>query len=106
MASILEVAPVSSPAPASSPVEGPTPVSNAQHFLCGALQFLLGTGYSFLVLSALIRSFQWTLAGSHLGDVFLRSVVNFGAWFVVLSSVPILAKWMLIGRWKPQRIRI
>ncbi len=105
-ASIIEVAPVSSPAPASPPVEAPTPVSNAQHFLCGVLQFLLGIGYSFLVIKALIRSFEWTLAGSHLGDVFLRSLLTSGAGFVVLSSVPILAKWMLIGRWKPQRIRL
>ena len=29
-----------------------------------------------------------------------------GAGFIVVSIVPILAKWVLIGRWKPQQIRI
>ena len=29
-----------------------------------------------------------------------------GAGFIVLCTLPILAKWVLIGRWKPQQIRI
>ena len=40
------------------------------------------------------------------GDIYLRAVLFGGVAFVVLCTLPILAKWVLIGRWKPQRIRI
>ena len=33
--------------------------------------------------------------------IYLRSVVFGGAGFIVLCTLPILAKWVLIGRWKP-----
>ena len=39
-------------------------------------------------------------------DIYLRSVLFGGAAFVVLCTLPILAKWVLIGRWKPQQIRV
>ena len=39
-------------------------------------------------------------------DIYLRSVISGCALFLFLFTVPILAKWILIGRWKPQRIRI
>ena len=39
-------------------------------------------------------------------DIYLRSVISGGALFLFLFTLPILAKWMLIGRWKPRQIRI
>ena len=41
-----------------------------------------------------------------LTDIYLRSVLFGGAGFIVLCTLPILAKWVLIGRWKPRQIRI
>ena len=39
-------------------------------------------------------------------DIYLRSVISGCALFLFLFTVPILAKWILIGRWKPKQIRI
>ena len=45
-------------------------------------------------------------AGSGFIDLYLRSVVFGGATFLVVCALPILAKWMLIGRWKRQQVRV
>ena len=39
-------------------------------------------------------------------DIYLRSLLSGCAMFLYLFTVPILAKWILIGRWKPRQIRI
>jgi hypothetical protein len=44
--------------------------------------------------------------GGRATNAYLRSVVFGAASFLGLCSVPIAAKWILIGRWKPQQIRI
>ncbi|MFL6046884.1 MAG: Pls/PosA family non-ribosomal peptide synthetase [Propionibacteriaceae bacterium] len=98
------------PAPAASPdtasIEAPKPASTREYFLCGALQLLSFLGYSYLVALVAIRSFEWVSAGSGVVDIYLRSVMVGAADFLALCSFPILAKWLLIGRWKPQQIRI
>src|SRR5262249_53586923 len=38
--------------------------------------------------------------------IYLRLVLLSNAAFLVTSAVPIAAKWLLIGRWKPRRIRL
>ena len=38
--------------------------------------------------------------------MWLRSIGFGAAMFVILSVTPILAKWILVGRWKPGTIRI
>ncbi|HKN43578.1 MAG TPA: Pls/PosA family non-ribosomal peptide synthetase, partial [Propionibacteriaceae bacterium] len=45
-------------------------------------------------------------AGSGVLDIYLRSVLSGCALFLFLFTLPILAKWILIGRWKPKQIRI
>lgn len=97
---------VTTPALAPPPAALPTPVSSAQHFFCGVLQFVLGFGYSFLAISGMIAAYDWVLDGTTLLHVYLRSLAAFGLMLIGLSAFPILAKWILIGRWKPQRIRI
>ncbi|MER5219568.1 Pls/PosA family non-ribosomal peptide synthetase [Streptomyces flaveus] len=91
-------APVSSSVPASSEVV--TPVGTLQYTLCGILQFLLFLGYSFLAAIFTTRGYAWISAGSNLTDIYLRSVVFSGAGFVSMCTFPIVAKWILIGRWK------
>ncbi|MEV0372442.1 Pls/PosA family non-ribosomal peptide synthetase [Streptomyces sp. NPDC050636] len=90
--------PVSSPFPASSEVV--TPVGTLQYTLCGTLQFLVFLGYSFLAAMFTARGFAWISAGSNLIDIYLRSAVFGGAGFVGMCTFPIMAKWILIGRWK------
>ena len=83
-----------------------TPASTLQYVLCGTLQFLIFLGYSFLAALVITRGYEWISAGSGLIDSYLRSVLFGGAVFLGACTLPILAKWMLIGRWKPQQIRI
>jgi hypothetical protein len=45
-------------------------------------------------------------AATGLIDAYARSVLFGGAAFVGACVVPILAKWALVGRWKPQQTRI
>ncbi|MFI0445968.1 Pls/PosA family non-ribosomal peptide synthetase [Actinomadura sp. 6N118] len=97
-------APAKSSAPA--PVEAATPASTLQYVLCGTLQFLIFLGYSYVAALVIARGYEWTSAGSGLIDIYVRSVIFGGATFVGMCALPILVKWILIGRWKPQQIRI
>src|SRR5467141_4892244 len=38
--------------------------------------------------------------------MYLRLVLASSAAFLVVCAVPIAAKWVLVGRWKPQQIRL
>jgi non-ribosomal peptide synthetase-like protein len=98
------------PAPVTSSdagsIEAPKPASTHEYFLCGALQVLTFLGYSYLVALIAVRSFEWISAGSGAVDIYLRSVMVGAADYLAMCSFPVLAKWLLIGRWKPQQIRI
>src|SRR5829696_5473400 len=96
--------PVESPAQTSVEVAGPA--GTPQFILCGALQLLIFVGYSFLAALVIAQGYEWVSSGSGVLDIYLRSVVSGFAVFLFLFTVPILAKWILIGRWKPQQIRI
>ena len=70
------------------------------------LQFLFFLGYAWVAALVGARAYEWISAGSGFASIYLRAVLFGGAGFVVLCTLPILAKWVLIGRWKPQQIRI
>jgi non-ribosomal peptide synthetase-like protein len=97
-------APVESSVPAS--VEVATPAGTLEYVLCGTLQLLTFLGYSYLAALVTERGYEWISAGSGLIDVYLRLVLFGSAGFLGMCILPILAKWILIGRWKPQQIRI
>ena len=82
------------------------PASTRQYLVCGALQVLFFLGYAWAVAIVGARAYEWISAAKGYEQIYLRSVAFGGAGFIVLSTVPILAKWVLIGRWKPQQIRI
>src|SRR3989442_7512748 len=86
--------------------ELPTPTSAREYVLCGALQALFYLGYSYLGVLAAIEGYEWMVAGSECVESYLRVVLFSAVAFLVVCAVPIAAKWLLIGRWKPQRIRI
>jgi non-ribosomal peptide synthetase-like protein len=87
-------------------IEAPKSASTSEYFLCGALQLLSFLGYSYVAALVAIRGFEWVTAGSGLVDIYLRSALFGAAGFLAMASFPILAKWILIGRWKPTQIRI
>jgi acyl carrier protein len=91
---------VVSPAPASTEVS--TPVSTAQYVLCGALQLLFYLGYAYLAALIIIQGYVWVSASSGVIDGYARSALFGGALFLGMCVLPIVVKWMLIGRWKPR----
>ena len=54
----------------------------------------------------MIVGYEWVLIAAGPADIYLRSVVVGVAGFLGLSLLPILVKWLLIGRWKPQEFPI
>jgi non-ribosomal peptide synthetase-like protein len=91
------------PTPAEMPAEMPRPVGTLQYLFCGLLQLLTFLGYSWGAGVVMERGYQWISAGSGLLDIYVRAVEFGGAAFLTLCLFPIVAKWLLVGRWKPQR---
>jgi len=84
----------------------PVKASTRQYLMCGALQLLFFLGYTWVVALVGARAYGWISAAKGYEQIYLRSVVFGGAGFIVLCTLPVLAKWVLIGRWKPRQIRI
>lgn len=105
-AALADAEPVAARPPAAEEQERPTATSAREHLLCGALQALFYLGYSYLGVLAAIEGYQWLVAGSAGLESYLRLILFAGVAFLVVCAVPIAAKWLLIGRWQPQRIRL
>jgi len=102
------VADRASPPPTQThkPAEPPEPTTALEHFTCGALQALFYLVYSYLGVLALTEGYDWMVAGSEGSAQYLRLILFTSAGFLVVCAVPIAAKWLLIGRWRPRQIRI
>ncbi|MGW7287322.1 Pls/PosA family non-ribosomal peptide synthetase [Streptomyces sp. NPDC054847] len=88
------------PAPVAAPLGRP------RYLLCGVLQAASFVGYAFLVAFVSAAGYEWIAAGTHLLDAYLRSVVFGAVTLFVVCALPVLVKWLLIGRWKPERISV
>ena len=89
-----------------------------EYVTCGALQVLVYLGYCVLAGWLAVVGYVWVFPeagpGNHdwlghgmsLLEVYLRSIVFAGATFVLLCILPVAAKWMIIGRFRPREIRI
>src|SRR6266567_6248812 len=98
---------LSSPRPAvPAAIEPPTPTSTREYILCGALQGLFFLAYSYLAVLAIVLGYAWVSAGSSAVEIYLRLVLASSAAFLVVCATPIAAKWVLVGRWKAQQIRL
>ena len=105
-AALADVAPSSAKSSVAAAIEAATPTSTPEYVLCGALQLLFFLGYSYLAALATAQAYEWISEGSDGVDIYVRLVLCSVAGFLVVCTAPILAKWMLIGRWKPEQIRI
>src|SRR5438105_731218 len=105
-AALTEVAPTSAKPSVPAPIVAATPTSTQEYVLCGVLQLLFFLGYSYVGVLAAAEGYEWVSAGSHGVDIYVRLVLCSVAGLLVVCLLPILVKWMLIGRWKPGQIRI
>src|SRR5207302_723107 len=62
--------------------------------------------YSYLAVFAIDTGYAWVSAGSSAVEMYLRLVLAGSGAFLVVCAVPIAAKWVLVGRWKAQQIRL
>ncbi|MEU9187815.1 Pls/PosA family non-ribosomal peptide synthetase [Streptomyces sp. NPDC048484] len=100
LATALADVPVEAPAPPPEPAGPPARGSSARYVLCGALQFLAFALYCLLSGLVTAQGYDWVSAGDGVVDVYLRSALFGGAVFVGLCAMPVVAKWVLVGRWK------
>src|SRR6266478_953814 len=105
-AALADSAPRSAQPPVSAAIEAPTPTSTWEYVLCGALQALFLLAYSYLAVVAIVAGYEWVSASSGASAICLRLILTSSTAFLAVCAVPISAKWVLVGRWKPQQIRL
>ncbi|MEU7087258.1 Pls/PosA family non-ribosomal peptide synthetase [Streptomyces achromogenes] len=89
-------APEARPEPAEA-----TRVNPLHHRLCGTFQLLVFLVYSLVYGYITAGGYEWISEASGPGGVYLRALVFGSIAFVALCAFPVLAKWILVGRWKP-----
>jgi non-ribosomal peptide synthetase-like protein len=82
------------------------PVGTTSFLLCGALQFLAFVGYAYAASLVAVRGSAWISTGPDLLTDYLRAVAFGAATFLGMCVLPVVAKWLLVGRWKPREIRV
>jgi non-ribosomal peptide synthetase-like protein len=110
-AALGDPAPAPGGARAAAPTEpaaltGTSRTSTSRYVLCGALQLLLFLASSCLAAVVLVGGYRWISAGTGLIDTYVRSLALACVSFLGWTTMPILAKWLLVGRWRPREIPV
>ena len=82
------------------------PVHTLTYLLCGFLQLLVLLGYPALIAFVFAIGAEWVLAGTDPLDIYLRALQFTGGMFLGTALLPILAKWILVGRWVPTQFPV
>jgi amino acid adenylation domain-containing protein len=108
--SLAEALPASGQVRATAPVEAARapvpPVTRGWYLLCGGLQAALLVATAYLGTLAAILGLRWILAATGAAQVYGRAAAFTGGLLIVSCAVPIMAKWILVGRWRPGQIRL
>jgi non-ribosomal peptide synthetase-like protein len=81
--------------------------SNFAYWACGTAQLAFYALYSYVGLMFFDKGLDWVyLKLDEPVQLYLRCVVLAGASFFGMTGFAILAKWLLIGRWKQERFPI
>ncbi|MGY1689772.1 Pls/PosA family non-ribosomal peptide synthetase [Geodermatophilus sp. SYSU D01105] len=99
-------APAPVPTAAQAPATGGPPASTLRYALVGTLQVLAFLAYAYLVAVVATTGFDWISDGRTLVDEYLRAVVFGAATLLGVIVTPVVAKWVLIGRFTPQEFPV
>jgi hypothetical protein len=80
--------------------------STAAYVASGAVQAACYLGLAYLVAALGVAGYGWMAAATGLVDTYLRAVGAGAALLGVLTVLPVLAKWLLVGRFRPGEIRL
>ncbi len=80
--------------------------SDLAYYTCGALQLAFYAAYALFGLWVLDTGYEWAIAAGSALELYARSVAFAAGSFVALTAISIIAKWVLIGRFKAQSIPI
>ncbi|MDT7772770.1 MAG: hypothetical protein QOC67_1694, partial [Pseudonocardiales bacterium] len=108
-AAVGSTAPEESPQPDAGPERGVGSVargSNRGYVLCGAGQLLFFVGYVLLAGYIADVGYQWLSAAVGVVSLYERSLVFVLVASVVFCLLPIVAKWLLVGRWTETEFRL
>jgi non-ribosomal peptide synthetase-like protein len=81
-------------------------VGTAGYLLCGALQVLLGGAMAMLAAVVVVWGGRLIWPATGFVDLYLTSALVTSVVFAALCVLPIMAKWILVGRWRERQIRI
>ncbi|WP_236795445.1 Pls/PosA family non-ribosomal peptide synthetase [Amycolatopsis sp. GM8] len=99
---IRQLAAVLRPAePSLAPAGTIARTRGGRYVCCGVLQLLTFLGYSWLGAFATFHVYLWISAAGTTNALLARAAAAGSAAVVTIVMVPILLKWMLVGRWKP-----
>jgi non-ribosomal peptide synthetase-like protein len=86
--------------------ELPEAIGKPRRIVCGALQTLTFIFYVSLAAALLDVGATWVTGASGVIEVYLRAVAVGAGLILAMGLLPIVAKWALVGRFAPQRIRV
>ncbi|GLZ41335.1 Pls/PosA family non-ribosomal peptide synthetase [Actinokineospora sp. NBRC 105648] len=81
-------------------VEQVEPVRGWRYLLCGAAQAAFFLAYLYFSALVLDIGIGWVVGASGVVATYLRAVAFGGVGFLVACTVPVILKWVLIGRWR------
>jgi non-ribosomal peptide synthetase-like protein len=93
-------------APAGDGPALPAPIGTPRPLLCGALQLVAALIYAGVFGVAFDAGASWLNAANSILSAYGRAVAIGSITLLVAGLLPIAAKWILIGRFTPRRIRI
>ncbi|MGY1603683.1 Pls/PosA family non-ribosomal peptide synthetase [Geodermatophilus sp. SYSU D00815] len=71
-----------------------------RHVVCGAAQALLFLAYSWLAAVVAVTGHEWITTADGVLDSYWRAAFFGAGTFAGMCLLPVLAKWLLVGRWR------
>jgi non-ribosomal peptide synthetase-like protein len=92
--------------PATRTVETYRKPTKAAYYTCGTFQLISYYGLFFSLLGILVAGLIWSFSSTSIIVIYLR-LLGFVMFTATISMIlPVLMKWVLIGKWKKEKIPI